>query len=366
VSFKMETLLIQAKSKTYPIYLGEGIIDQVAKLLPDVYSSFFIVTDAVLAPLYLERVEEALHSVAPVYTAIVPSGEGSKSFDVYKNLLDQLLKLNLDRKCCVIALGGGVIGDLAGFVAATYLRGVGFIQMPTTLLAHDSSVGGKVGINHEKGKNLIGAFYNPDAVLYETTFLTSLPDREWRSGFSELIKHSFLDSVAFFEELKSAIPNFEKLKAETVTPFLRRGIGVKAAIVEEDEQEQGKRAYLNFGHTLGHALEKEAGYGTLTHGEGVAIGMCFALQLSEAVFKVTLPNKDLVEWLKALSLPTTIPETLSSHRLIDGMKRDKKRKGEVIRFVLLRSVGDPTLVEIPEDQLFDQLERFRKGEQTSR
>jgi 3-dehydroquinate synthase len=355
----METLWIQAKSKTYPIYLGEGIMDQVKSLLPVDPSAFFIVTDDRLAPLYLEPVKKALITLAPVSTAIVPSGEGSKSFDVYKDLLDQLLELNLDRKSCVIALGGGVIGDLAGFVAATYLRGVGFIQMPTTLLAHDSSVGGKVGINHDKGKNLIGAFYHPDAVLYETSFLGSLPDREWRSGFSELIKHSFLDSVSFFEELKSAIPDFERLNSETVTPFLRRGIGVKATIVEEDEQEQGKRAYLNFGHTLGHALEKEAGYGTLTHGEGVAIGMCFALQLSEALFNVTLPSKSLVEWLKALGLPTTIPEALPSDRLIDHMKRDKKRKGETIRFVLLRSVGDPTLVEIPEEQLVEQLEKFR-------
>jgi 3-dehydroquinate synthase len=232
--------------------------------------------------------------------------------------------------------------------------------MPTTLLAHDSSVGGKVGINHEKGKNLIGAFYPPDAVIYETSFLTSLPDREWRSGFSELIKHSFLDSMSFFEALKLAIPNFEKLTAETVTPFLRRGIEVKAVIVEEDEQEKGKRAFLNFGHTLGHALENEAGYGTLTHGEGVAIGMCFALQLSESVFNVSLPKKEMEEWLKAIGLPTQVPTGLSTHRLIERMKRDKKRKGETIRFVLLRALGDPALVEIPEHQLTEELKRFRK------
>lgn len=357
----METLVIKAESKHYPIFLGEDILGQAIARLPVTCSAFFIVTDETLAPLYLAQVEHAFKSLAPVYSAVVSSGEQSKSFDVYKTLLDELLELNLDRNACVVALGGGVIGDLAGFVAATYLRGIGFIQMPTTLLAHDSSVGGKVGINHEKGKNLIGAFYPPDAVIYETGFLNSLPDREWRSGFSELIKHSFLDSMSFFEALKSAIPNFEKLNAETVTPFLRRGIEVKAVIVEEDEQEKGKRAFLNFGHTLGHALEKEAGYGTLTHGEGVAIGMCFALQLSEAIFNVSLPRKALEEWLKAIGLPTQVPTGLSTRRLIEHMKRDKKRKGETIRYVLLKALGDPALVEIPEQQLTQALERFREA-----
>ena len=355
----METLVIKAKSKTYPIYLGEDILDQVSTLLPGNSSAFFIVTDDTLAPLYLDQVEQSFQKLAPVYSGIVSSGEQSKSFNVYKELLDQLLELNLDRKACVIALGGGVIGDLAGFVAATYLRGVGFIQMPTTLLAHDSSVGGKVGINHEKGKNLIGAFYHPDVVIYETRFLSSLPDREWQSGFSELIKHSFLESERFFHELKQAIPTFEQLNSETVTPFLQRGIRVKAVIVEEDEQEQGKRAYLNFGHTLGHALEKEAGYGTLTHGEGVAIGMCFALQVSETVLNVRLPKEELVDWLKALGIPTTVPENISTQDLVERMKRDKKRKGEAIRFVLLHKLGEPALVEIPEEVIIKELERFR-------
>ncbi len=354
----MESLWIQAKSKTYSIYLGKGLSERIVSLLPKSYSAYLIITDDTVGPLHLDFVQTTLAKAAPVYSVTVPAGEASKSFDQYRALLDHLLELNIDRKSCVVALGGGVVGDLAGFVAATYLRGVGFIQMPTTLLAHDSSVGGKTGINHEKGKNLIGSFYHPDAVFYDTSFLSSLPDREWRSGFSELIKHSLLDSDAFFKDLKSSIPDFSSLTPEAVTPFLKRGIEVKAKIVETDEQENGVRAFLNLGHTLGHALEKQSGYGVLTHGEAVAIGMVFALELSEKWLNVALPVQELIDWLKALGLNTTVPTGLSIESIMDSMKRDKKRKGETIRFVLLKSIGAMTLEELPEAFIKDHLAQF--------
>ncbi|WEG11371.1 3-dehydroquinate synthase [Pullulanibacillus sp. KACC 23026] len=357
----METLWIRAASKTYPIYLGENLLNQLQDMALKTYSSYFIITDDAVAPLYLDQVTEAFSSYGPVHHAVVPSGEPSKSFAVYSKLLDQLLELNLDRKACILALGGGVVGDLAGFVAATYLRGVSWIQLPTTLLAHDSSVGGKVGINHAKGKNLIGAFYHPDAVIYNTTFLESLPPREWRSGFSELIKHSLLESSAFFEELRAAIPDKSHLSVSAVTPFIGRGIRVKAAVVDADELEQGQRAFLNLGHTLGHALEKVSGYGVLTHGEGVAIGLLFALQLSEAWYGNQLPTETLREWLNALDLPVRVPADLEVPVIFEAMKRDKKRLGNQVRFVLLEEIGKPALVEIPEADILEQLSKFMKS-----
>lgn len=357
----METVWIRAQSKHYPIYLGEEILASLKELIANDYSSFFIITDETVAPFYLERVTSEFSELAPVYHAVVPAGEASKSFSVYQSLLDQLLELNLDRKACVVALGGGVIGDLAGFVAATYLRGIGFIQMPTTLLAHDSSVGGKVGINHAKGKNLIGAFYHPDAVIYNTSFLRSLSEREWRSGFSELVKHSLLDSEAFFEELNAAIPTSQDLTSQTVTPFLARGIKVKARIVEADEKETGSRAFLNLGHTLAHALEKVAGYGVLTHGEAVAIGMRFALKLSQEWFQEELPIPTFENWLKALHLPYEVPPHCQEEAILQSMKRDKKRIGNAIRFVLLKKLGEPTLVELPEEFISANLTHFIKS-----
>ena len=196
------------------------------------------------------------------------------------------LDFKLDRHSLILALGGGAVGDLSGFVAATFMRGIPFIQIPTTILAHDSAVGGKVAINHPAGKNMIGAFYQPEAVVYDIDFLKSLPEHEIRSGFAEVIKHGLIQDPSFYHWLKENILSIDMMISdENLIHFLSRGVEIKSAIVEEDEKETGIRAYLNFGHTLGHAIEAELGYGKLTHGEAVVIGMLYALQLSEKYLK---------------------------------------------------------------------------------
>ncbi|WKB37131.1 3-dehydroquinate synthase family protein [Terrilactibacillus sp. S3-3] len=301
----MDTLMVRTQTGSYPVFVGKNLRNKAADLLNGGYSAYYIITDSRVAPLYLADLEQNLKE-KPIYHFIVPAGEQSKNLALYEQIItDMLEKKQYDRGCCVIALGGGVVGDLAGFVAATFLRGVAFIQMPTTLLAHDSTSAGKWGlITPLEKKNLIGAFYPPKAVIYDTAALETLPLRELQSGFVELVKHSFIDSAAFYEQLKAAIPDQKALTAEAVSPFLLRGIGVKAAIVERDEHESGLRTHLNLGHTLGHAIEKEAGFGALTHGEGVAIGILFAMQLSEAYYGVKLPVQEVREWFAKLGLPT--------------------------------------------------------------
>lgn len=282
---------------------------------------------------------------------MIPSGEASKSFQNYYEIQSFALEKGLDRKSLVIALGGGVVGDLAGFVAATYMRGIPFIQVPTTLLAHDSSVGGKVAINHPLGKNMIGAFYQPEAVIYDTATLLTLPDREWRSGLAEVIKHGFIRSQSFYDWLRDEIKSFSDVQGSRAQDLLRQSISIKATIVKEDEKEANVRAYLNFGHTLAHAIEAKLGYGKITHGEAVVIGMIFALKVSEQYYGIALDIKDILRWLKTYHYQLEIPSTLNIDDLIDAMKKDKKSANGKINMVLLKQIGDVELVSVPEDLL---------------
>lgn len=347
----MDTLVIETATARYPVHVGPGLRHRLGELIPSGASSFFVLTDDHVGPLYLQDVVAALAGAAPVHAFVVSAGESAKSLATYKRVIDELVRLNLDRRACIIALGGGVVGDLAGFAAATYLRGVAYVQMPTTLLAHDSSVGGKVGINHESGKNLIGAFYHPRAVIYDTETLDTLPEREWRSGFAEVIKHALIDSPSFYEELKKAVPDAAALNAAAIRPWLGRAIAVKARIVKEDEKEAGVRAFLNFGHTLGHALEKASGYDRLRHGEAVAIGMIFAMRLSETFYGLRLDVDGIREWFRRLKLPTEIPADLSGDDVLEAMRKDKKRHGNQLVFVLLNGIGRPRLESVPEPMI---------------
>ncbi|GGH78970.1 3-dehydroquinate synthase [Pullulanibacillus pueri] len=356
----MEQFTITTPHKTYPVVIGKGLRHQLLELLKKEFSAYVIVTDSQIAPLYLEDVKKALMSKPKVYSYVVPSGEASKDFDTYKRLIDYMVELNLDRQCCVIALGGGVVGDLAGFVAASFLRGVAFVQMPTTLLAHDSSLGGKVGINHDLGKNLIGAFYHPEAVIYDTETLSSLPEKEWRSGLAEVVKHGIIDSKALYDKMRQLLPERQAISVEVMASILKEAMMVKANIVAQDETESGVRKFLNFGHTLGHALEKESGYGALTHGEGVAIGMIFALKLSERVYHHSLPIEEITDWLGRLGLPTSIPKGLDKAKLVQTMKYDKKRTDGQIVFVLLKAIGEPKTQAVPEDLIIEVLEDFHE------
>ncbi|MFC7391569.1 3-dehydroquinate synthase [Scopulibacillus cellulosilyticus] len=355
----MDKLIIQTKQADYPVYIGPGLRFRLAEMIPEKYSSFYIITDDQVGRYYGDEVYEALSGFkTSIYT--VQSGENAKSMNTYQEILDDMLEKQLDRRTCVIALGGGVVGDLAGFVAATYLRGVGFIQMPTTLLAHDSSVGGKVAINHKMGKNLIGAFYHPSAVIYDTETLETLSLRERRSGFAELIKHSLIDSTRFFEQLKAAIPDEAAMTPENIQPFIKEGIRVKAGIVREDERESGIRTHLNFGHTLGHAIESEFGYGRLAHGEAVAIGMVFAMHLSEHYYGHKLRTAEVSSWLEALGLPTQVPAGLSIESILHRMIYDKKTQEGRLRFVLMKEIGSVETKTVDIEEVKKVLSAFIK------
>src|SRR5690625_3498273 len=333
----MAQLTVQSCSHEYNIFIGENIRHQLKQYIHKDYSSIMIVTDENVAKLYLHDIKGNFGS-DQVFQVIIPNGEQSKDIDTYYKLQTEAIQNGLDRHSLIIALGGGVVGDLAGFVAATFLRGVDYIQIPTTILAHDSSVGGKVAINHELGKNLIGNFYPPTAVIYDVDTLQSLPKREVRSGYAEIIKEALIDDKTLFEELINL--NIYEISPERLTKHLLKGIQVKAEIVERDEKEAGDRKFLNLGHTLAHALEAEFSYGKITHGEAVAIGLLFSLYVSGRLFKVKLPYTPLLQWLKVNEYPLDL-ETINITAIINHMKRDKKAISEHIQMVLLQSVGEP-------------------------
>lgn len=359
----METIEIQTSSKRYPLFIGNGIRHELQQLLDQLnksFSSYFIITDEMVAKYYLKDVMSTLHN-SKCFTHIVPNGEQVKSIDYYYECLTKALEYGLDRHSCIMALGGGVIGDLAGFVAATYMRGIGFIQVPTTLLAHDSSVGGKVAINHPLGKNMIGAFYQPDAVIYDVETLQSLSDTEWRSGFAEVIKHGLIWNPQLFEQVRS-IQSLQDLKKSQLISMLSQAINVKAEIVSADETEKGIRSYLNFGHTLGHAIEAELGYGTMSHGEAVVIGMIFAMKLSEQHYNIDLNIEELERWLQSLGFSTTIPSSLNTEQLIERMKKDKKSHHGQITMILLQSIGKVESVSFQESTLYQMINQEIKRE----
>lgn len=351
----METMIIETKTKQYPLYIGEDIRFSIGEMLDNrlktSVTSILIITDDKVAPLYLEDVKKSLHNFNQVYEFIIPSGEASKSFQNYYDIQGFALDQGLDRRSLIVALGGGVVGDLAGFVAATFMRGIPFVQVPTTLLAHDSSVGGKVAINHPLGKNMIGAFYQPEAVFYDTKTLQSLPEHEWRSGFAEVIKHGFIWDNDFLNWLKENIDSFSKIEGALAIDLLKKSISVKAQVVKEDETEKGIRAFLNFGHTLAHAIETKLGYGKITHGEAVVIGMIFALKVSEDYYHNNLHIPSVKEWFQQYNYDVTIPTALSVEELIDAMKKDKKSEEGIIRMVLIKEIGVSEVVSVSEERL---------------
>lgn len=337
--------------------IGKNIRFDLSKHVPlDQYSSVFVITDETVHDRYGESfVQSITHD--RVHTAIIPSGEQSKSIDQYYELLTKALSYGTDRKGLIIAFGGGVVGDIAGFVAATLLRGIDYIQVPTTILAHDSSVGGKVAINHPLGKNLIGHFYAPKAVIYDVDLLKSLPVHEIRSGYTELIKEALIDDPILFEQMIEH--SLSSKSAEDFIPFIQRGIEIKKRIVEEDERESGVRAYLNLGHTLGHAIEAHAGYGKITHGEAVAIGLIFCMYVSEQQFSIHLPTKKLYQWFVKNEYPIQLNEA-DIENYISGMKKDKKVQQNRIYMVLLETVGKPVSVGFTTTQLTALLTEFIK------
>ena len=337
----MESLSVALGSRSYPIHIGIGLIGERALYAPHLRGSAAVITNEVVAPLYLARVRAALEgSGARVAEVVVEDGEQSKAWGTLDRVIDALLAARLGRDTLIVALGGGVTGDLAGFAAAVYQRGVAFIQVPTTLLAQvDSSVGGKTAINHARGKNLIGAFHQPSAVISDVATLDTLPDRELRAGLAEVIKHGAALDAPFFDWLER---NVEKILARdrgALAYAVRRSCELKAAIVAQDERESGVRALLNLGHTFGHAIETATGFGPWLHGEAVAAGMVMAVQLSSRAGMLTARDAQRIEALvERAGLPTRAPK-LAPERWRELIALDKKSAGGRVRFVLLEGVG---------------------------
>lgn len=325
--------------------------------------SAFVVTDRNVERPHAEAVRNSLVAAGwKCDTATLDAGEPTKSLAETADLYDRLVAMKADRKTVVVAVGGGVIGDLAGFVAATYNRGIPFVQVPTTLLAQvDSSVGGKVGINHPQGKNLIGAFYQPLGVFIDTALLNTLPVRDYRSGLAEVIKYGVILDAPFFEFLEQHVAELNARDAETLRQVVARCCRLKADVVEQDEFERtGLRAVLNYGHTFAHAFEALCGYGELLHGEAVAIGMVYASHLAEKLGRIDVSlTARQVALLRGVGLPTRLPESarLDNEQILDRMRLDKKTVGGKLRFVLPTRLGHVELVSaVPEETVRNVLE----------
>lgn len=328
--------------RSYPIFIGPDLIGRPGLLAPYIRGrQVLVVSNEVVAPLYLDKLCGALPDV-DVDTLVLPDGEQTKSLDTLTHIFDKLIGNRHERSTTVIALGGGVTGDMAGFAAACYQRGVNFIQVPTTLLAQvDSSVGGKTAVNHPRGKNMIGAFYQPQCVVADISALQTLPERELQAGMAEVIKYGLLGNFTFFEWLEVHIDRLMAGDSDKLAEAVKICCEEKARIVAEDEREGGKRALLNLGHTFGHAIEAAMGYGVWLHGEAVATGMVMAADLSWRIGHISqldaLRARQLIE--KA-GLPVVPPANMTSEQFMSLMAVDKKVQAGQIRFVLMRALGD--------------------------
>lgn len=355
----METLTVALGPRSYPIHIGAGILRRAelfTAVLPQGRAA--IITNSTVAPLYLAPLRGSLESSGVSTLSIVlPDGEAYKDWRTLNVIFDALLENHCERKTALIALGGGVIGDLAGFAAAVYQRGVPYIQVPTTLLAQvDSAVGGKTAINHPLGKNMIGAFYQPLAVIADTDTLSTLPDRELAAGIAEVIKYGLIRDPEFFDWLEANVDALLKREPRALAYAIRRSCHNKAEVVAADERETGERALLNFGHTFGHAIEAGLGFGTWLHGEAVAAGMVLAASLSQRLG--LLPGADverIASLLARAGLPTAAPE-LGTNRYLELMGHDKKVEGGKIRLILLRRIGEAFVTDaVPHDVLAEVL-----------
>ena len=341
----MKTLNVSLGDRSYPIYIGTKLLDDTGLFDRHIHSSqVMVVSNETVAPLYLSRVLANLQG-KQVATVILPDGEAYKSMDSAMRLFDELLRGKFSRNATLIALGGGVVGDLAGFAAACYQRGIPFMQIPTTLLAQvDSSVGGKTAVNHPMGKNMIGAFYQPQCVLADTSVLDTLADRELSAGLAEVIKYGLIRDAAFFNWLEHHIDALLARDADALTHAIERSCANKAEVVAADERETGERATLNLGHTFGHAIETGLGYGACLHGEAVAIGMCLAADLSRRLGWLNEADVARVEnILERSRLPIVPPTDMDVDRFLDLMAVDKKNVDGKLRLILLKSIGKATL-----------------------
>jgi len=343
----------------YPIHIGPGRLDALDAAIPADATSIALVTNPTVGALYAERAQAALARTGKRVLRIeLPDGEAHKDWQTLNLIFDGLLQNRCDRRAVIVALGGGVIGDMAGFAAAVYMRGIRFVQVPTTLLAQvDSSVGGKTAVNHPLGKNMIGAFHQPVAVEIDTDVLRTLPAREISAGLAEVIKYGLILDPAFWDWCEANAAGLRALDAEALAYAIRRSCELKAQVVGKDERESGLRAILNLGHTFGHAIESGLGYGQWLHGEAVGCGMVQAAELSARV--AGFPAADVArvrELVRAIGCPVIAPD-LGAERWLSLMQVDKKTEGGEIRFVLMPRIGQALTRTAPEDAVRDVLQR---------
>jgi 3-dehydroquinate synthase len=343
----MKTLSLDLGARSYPIYIGQGLLGRGELLTPHIGGSrVLIVTNETVAPLYLDRLLASVQRYRPVQV-VLPDGEQYKTLDVVNRIYDRLLEAHCDRKTTLIALGGGVVGDMGGFAAATYQRGIPFIQIPTTLLAQvDSSVGGKTGVNHPQGKNMIGAFHQPRCVIIDTDTLGTLPQNELCAGLAEVIKYGLISDAEFFGWLEKNIDALLARDATALGEAIERSCRNKATVVAADEREAGQRALLNLGHTFGHAIETGSGYGSWLHGEAVGAGMAMAADLSQRLGWLSAPDlARVIALLRRAGLPVRSPAALDSARMLELMAVDKKVEDGKMRLVLLKDIGRAVITD---------------------
>jgi 3-dehydroquinate synthase len=355
----MKTLHLDLVSRSYPIYIGTHLIEQAALFEPHLKASttVFIVSNTTVAPLYAKILTNTLTQLGKTVRLLeLPDGESFKDWQHLQLIFDDLLAHGADRQSMIVALGGGVVGDMAGFGAASFMRGIRFIQVPTTLLAQvDSSVGGKTGINHPLGKNMIGAFHQPVAVIADLNTLRTLPARELSAGLAEVIKHGAIADADFLDWIETNISALRACDTDAMAHAVLRSCEIKAAVVSADEREGGIRATLNFGHTFGHAIESGLGYGEWLHGEAVGCGMVMAANLSTRLGKISQADAErLKRIIEAMGLPITPPK-LGAQRFMELMQVDKKTEAGQIRYVVLEGIGKARIQQAPDAAVIETL-----------
>ncbi len=348
MSLLMHTLHVDLGERSYPVYIGRDLLSDpqlLSRHLPG--SQVVIVSNDTIAPLYLDRLRAAVGEKSLVTEIILPDGEQYKTMASLEQILDRVMADRHSRTTTMVALGGGVVGDITGFAAACYQRGVAFVQVPTTLLAQvDSSVGGKTAVNHPLGKNMIGAFHQPRAVLIDTNTLQTLPRREFAAGLAEVVKYGLICDEPFYRWLQQSMPQLLAREEATLAEAIERSCASKAAVVAADEREGGIRAILNLGHTFGHAIETAQGYGAWLHGEAVATGMLMALELSAR--RGWVPSQEVSDFralLEEMRLPVAPPGDMTAGQFLDLMGRDKKVVDGRLRLVLCAAIGDARVVD---------------------
>ena len=352
-----QTVEIDLGDRSYPIHIGPDLFTDTELLRAHINGKqVAIVTNSTVEPLYANTIRQQLDGYATI-TVTLKDGEAYKNLDSLNDIISDMLTARFDRTCTILALGGGVVGDLAGFAAATYQRGVNFIQLPTTLLAQvDSSVGGKTGVNHPQGKNMIGAFHQPRCVIADTNTITTLPANELRAGLAEVIKHGFILDESFFTWLEQNTQKLLEKDPVALTHAIRRSCEIKAEVVARDEQEHGVRALLNLGHTFGHAIEAALGYGNWLHGEAVAAGIAMASDLScrLGLIDATSHRRGLA-LLQAAGLPIRAPAEITPEQFMHYMTRDKKTRDGQIRLILLNAIGSAIVSDDFDSTVLQQL-----------